>query len=174
MSCLYILDGGWPSWWVADHLWQLLLGFNFLSQVYVPKVDRTLPLGRFWILVDHPWDVGWPSWGWWLTIHGSCHLVLILWVKSRCWFQVCSTRLFGRFWMMGDHPWDGGWPSRGWSLTIKGSCNLVLILWVKYWCQISRLQCTSFCYILVTVLVLPYLLVMTGGKLLVRLNLTVM
>ena len=66
------------GWWVtilgivADHSWyftwswycKLSVGCKF-------QVCSTLLSRRFWMVGDYPWNGRWPSWGWWLTIHGT-------------------------------------------------------------------------------------------------------
>ena len=57
---------------VGGHEWHftwslfcdLCLGAKF-------QVCCTIPSGRFWMVGDLPWDGGWPSWEWWLTINGT-------------------------------------------------------------------------------------------------------
>ena len=56
---------------VADIPWHMAPHqFNELSLGAKLQVCRTLPSGRFWMVVDHPWDGEGPSWVWLLTIHG--------------------------------------------------------------------------------------------------------
>ena len=145
-GCSVLSDLSNFGWWVTmlvimgDHPWEA--GRQYLG-------------GWFWIMGDKPKADRWPSrgcWltilslGWWvtiqgmvLTVHGSCHLVLILWLSLCAKLQVCSTPPSVRFWMVGNHPLVGGWPSWWWWLTIHNSCHLVLILWVKSRCQIPCL-----------------------------------
>ena len=84
-------DGGSPSqgWWLTMTIYgsfHLVLILWIKSMCPIPLVEVYVPnyTGRLWMVGDQPWDGGWPSWGWWVTINGSCHLVLILWAKFRC------------------------------------------------------------------------------------------
>ena len=117
---------GWLSleWWLTIHgSWHLSLGLLWFKSIGAKfQVCSTLPSVRFWMVGDIPWSGGWPFWGWWLIIHGSCHLILILPVKSGFKFLVFSILNSGIFWMVGDNPGFGGLPSKG--------LHLVLILWV--------------------------------------------
>ena len=132
------------GWWVtiqgmvADHPWQFTWSWFCESNLCAKfKVCSTLPYGRFWMVVYHPWNGWWPSWGWWLTIHGiSTGLKFLSYVyvtnsKPVVHFPLLDLGWWVTLlWMVGDHSGDGGWPS---------ALHLVLILWVKSKCQISSL-----------------------------------
>ena len=96
---------------------------------------------------NHPLNGWWPSWGWWLTIHGiSTRLNFMSYVyvpnsKSVVHFPLVDLGWWVTIlWMVVDHPGDGGWPSM--------TLHVVLILWVRSICQIQSLYYTSLWYIL--------------------------
>ena len=130
-----ILDCGWPSlgWWViilgivADRpCHYTLTWFGELSVGAKFQVCTTLPSGQFWIVGDHPWNGGWPSWGWWLTIHGTPPSLNFMSQVYLCQIQYLYLNFlivhFG--WlvtivgMVDGRPGGGGWPSLAFQLVL--------------------------------------------------------
>ena len=60
---------------VGDHPWQFSPGVSFVSDVLSPNSKSVV---HFLLVGDHPQVCGGPSNGWYVTIRGSCHLVLVL------------------------------------------------------------------------------------------------
>ena len=91
-------------------------GPNFVRKVYVPNSMSVvhIPSGRFWMVGNHPWNVGWPSWRWWLTIPTSPGLNFVSYVqvpnfKSVVHFLLVDFGLWVTFHgMVGDPLGDGG------------------------------------------------------------------
>ena len=63
----YLRYGWWPS--MEFVIWSLFCELGLSAKF---RVCSILP------------SCGWPSFGWWVTIHFTSHLVFFLWVKSKC------------------------------------------------------------------------------------------
>ena len=123
----------------------------------------------FWIVGDCTWDGGWPSWGWWVTLHWmvgdhpchvGCHPWDGGWLSLGLWISILGL-IFGHpgycEWPSLKSRWPFmkvGWPSLGCLVTIPDSCLLVLILWLQPKLKSSehhllvdfRGGCTCCCY----------------------------
>ena len=110
----------WPSW-----AWCLTI----LEIVWDPYFENGWSsfekLATIFLMVDdHPGYGWWPAWGRWVTIYGSCHLMLFLLVKFK--FQILRLQYFSFRWvtilgMIEDHPWQFS--------------PILIVLWIKYKCQ---------------------------------------
>ena len=105
------------GWWLTM---LEILGYHFLEAGW-QFFGRCLTI--FWMIVDHPSDDRWSSFGSWVTIHGISHLVLTMLLRSRCQIPIISEHPWDGGWLslgwwVGNHPGESGWPSPGWWVTI--------------------------------------------------------